>query len=214
MRCDLFCATDGDAGKSSSVVVASRAELGALRRRELEGAARVLGFASVRACGHTDGALGAVEFDALVGELVAFLREHQPGVVITFGPEGAPTQHRDHKAISRAATAAFFLSALATAYPDQLASGRRAHAAARLFYVSWAPPAPSAELQTLAVPATARIDVGEQLPRKSAAFDAHRTQHEHRRRFEELGMVSPEYYALAAGVPQPAAVIDDLYAGL
>jgi hypothetical protein len=88
------------------------------------------------------------------------------------------------------------------------------HTPARLFYLSWAPPSPGAELDTLAVPATARIEVGELLHRKELAFAAHRTQHQHRRRFEELGMVSPEFYALAAGVPQPAALIDDLYAGL
>ena len=40
VRCSLYCATDGDAGRSSGIPVSSRAELGALRRRELHAAAR------------------------------------------------------------------------------------------------------------------------------------------------------------------------------
>src|ERR671914_2636657 len=43
VRWNLFCATDGDAGRTSGVPVASRAELGALRRNELIAAARLLG---------------------------------------------------------------------------------------------------------------------------------------------------------------------------
>ena len=42
-RCSLYCATDGDAGRSSGIPVSSRAELGALRRAELHAACDVLG---------------------------------------------------------------------------------------------------------------------------------------------------------------------------
>ena len=64
------------------------------------------------ACGHPDKGLSAMDADVLIGDIVRFLRRVQPDVVITFGPEGAPTGHADHRAISRAATAAFFLAAL------------------------------------------------------------------------------------------------------
>ena len=213
--CHLYCATDGDAGRSSAVAVASREELGAARRRELREAARVLGFATVHSAGHPDGALAAVDQDAVIGEVVAFIRRHRPRVVVTFGPEGAPNTHRDHRAISRAATAAFHLAGLATAYPDQLGGGGlAAHAPARLFYVSWEPPAPGSPNPALAVPLTARVDVRPWLDRKRAAFEAHATQHTLRDRFEALGLTPFEGYALAAGAPQPAAVIDDLFAGL
>ena len=59
--------------------------------------------------------------DIVIGEIVALLRRERPDVVITFGPEGAPTQHRDHRAISRLATAAFLLAGTASAFPEQLA---------------------------------------------------------------------------------------------
>src|SRR3954465_1931284 len=102
--CALFCATDGDAGRASGMVVGSREELGRVRRRELQEAARAIGFATVVTPGYADGALGAADQDALVGDVVRFLRERRPDVVVTFGPEGAPNLHRDHRAISRAAT--------------------------------------------------------------------------------------------------------------
>lgn len=206
---DLFCATDGDAGKSS-VPVASREELGALRRNELWLAARQLGVRDVACAGHPDGALGGVDFDRLAGEIVAFLRRVRPAVVLTFGPEGAPTGHRDHKAISRAATAAFFLSGVRTAYPDAGA----AHAPRRLYYVTWPTPAPGAELQLEGLPAAAVIDVRDFLPAKREAFLLHATQRQHEARFTELGMTETERYALASGAAQPRAVVEDLFEGL
>ena len=215
--CHLYSATDGDAGRSSGVVVSSREELAKLRRAELHKAASVLGISTVRMGGHPDGSLLQVDYDQLVGEIVDFLREHRPQVVLTFGPEGAPTGHRDHKAISRAATAAFFLSGLRTslAVPQ---SGAAAHdepfAPSRLYYVSWDPPPATAEFQTLAVPLTARVDIRTQLGVKREAFLAHTTQRDHAKRFEELGLTNDECFALAAGVPQPAPITDDLFAGL
>ena len=206
---DLFCATDGDAGKSS-VPVASREALGALRREELRRAAHHLGVREIDCAGHPDGALGGVDFDQLVGEIVAFLRRVRPAVVLTFGPEGAPTGHRDHKAISRAATAAFFLSGLRTAYPDAGA----AHAPRRLYYVTWPTPAPDAELQREGLPAAAVIDVRDCLPVKREAFLLHATQRQHEARFMELGMTETERFALASGAAQPREIVDDLFAGL
>src|SRR3712207_5877735 len=140
VRWDLFCATDGDAGRSSGVPVGSREELGALRRNELIAAARLLGVrGEIVARGYPDGGVAEVQPDQLVGDVVQFLRDTRPDVVVTFGPEGAPNAHRDHRAISRAATAAFFLAAAPTAYPEQQ---RAPQGAARLFSVSWAPPGP------------------------------------------------------------------------
>ena len=209
-RWDLYCATDGDAGKSSGIPVASREELGALRRNELRLAARHLGVHEIECAGHHDGALGAVEFDALVGEIVAFLRRMRPDVVITFGPEGAPTGHRDHKAISRAATAAYFLSGLPTSYPD----AGTAHAPRRLYYVTWPTPGSDAELQLLGLPASAKVDVRAELPDKRRAFELHATQRQHEARFTELGMTDEEWFALASGDAQPRTVVESLFEGL
>ena len=214
VACHLFCATDGDAGKSSGIAVATRAELGPLRRAELAAAAGILGIRSVHLAGHADGALPEYDADALTGELVAFLREHRPQVVITFGPEGAPNGHRDHRALSRAATAAFHLAARPTAYPEQLAAGRRVHQAARLYYVTWEPPPLDDPKRLEGVPATARVDTRARHATKRAAFRAHRTQAMHEATFERLSMTPDELYALAGGTPQRAAVVADLFDGL
>jgi LmbE family N-acetylglucosaminyl deacetylase len=202
VSCSLFCATDGDAGRASGVSVASRDELGELRRGELLAAARILGFAPVVTPGYPDGRLASVDTDELVGRVVRFLRERRPDVVVTFGPEGAANTHADHRAISRAATAAFFLAALPTAYPEQLGSasggGLATHAAARLLYVTWPPPAPG-EPGPFGLPPAVRVDVRGELEAKRAAFAAHRTQHDHQATFERRGLRPEEWFALASG---------------
>lgn len=209
---DLFCATDGDAGKSSGIPISSRAELGALRRSELTAAAQVLGIGSLTTPGHPDGALREVDQDRLVGEIVYFLRRCRPHVVLTFGPEGAPTQHRDHRAISRAATAAYFLAPLATEYRDQ-AREVAPHTAARLYYSAWEPPPPDAELTALSTPLTCRVNVADSLAKKRAAFEVHRSQHQHRAHFETT-LQEIECYTLASGVWQSPAATEDLFDGL
>lgn len=213
IRTDLFCATDGDAGKTSGIPVSSRGELAAIRRSELAAAARILGIASLSTPGHGDGVLRDVDPDRLVGEIVLFLRVHRPEVVVSFGPEGAPTAHRDHRAVSRATTAAFFLAGLPTEYAEQLREVAP-HAAARLYYLAWEPPPNTAELRIQSVPLTTRVDVSAYLETKRLAFLAHASQRQHQPRFEELAMKSAEFFALAAGVPQPRPVTEDLFEGL
>lgn len=212
-RVDLFCATDGDAGKSSGIPVSSRAELAGLRRMELTAAADILGISSLSTPGHGDGVLRELDPDRLIGEIVYFLRRYRPEVVVSFGPEGAPTQHRDHRAISRAATAAFFLSGRSTEYADQLREVEP-HSASRLYYCAWEPPSAEAELKALSAPITCRVDVAAYLERKRAAFLVHATQRQHQARFEESAMGPAEGYALAAGTSQPRAVTEDLFEGL
>jgi LmbE family N-acetylglucosaminyl deacetylase len=208
---DLFCATDGDAGKSSDVPVSSREELGAIRRNELISAARFLGVRTLALPGHRDGALQDLDPDTLTGEIVLALRTWRPHVVITFGPEGAPTGHRDHRAISRAATAAFFLSGLSTAYPQQLGE-LRPHSPRRLYYAAWARARGSTVLES--IPATARIDVRDHLREQMGAFLLHATQRVHLESFRTLAHKKTEYFAFAAGVPQPTAMVEDLFEGL
>ena len=212
-RVDLFCATDGDAGKSSGIPFSSRAELGARRRTELAAASRILGIASLSTPGHGDGVLKEVDPDRLIGEIVYFVRRHRPDVLLTFGPEGAPTQHRDHRAIARAATAAFFLAGLASEYADQLREVEP-HSATRLYYAAWDPPTAEAELKAVSVPVTCRVPVTDYLATKRAAFLAHASQRQHEKRFEELTMLATERYALAAGLPQPRPVTESLFEGL
>ncbi|HVE79231.1 MAG TPA: PIG-L family deacetylase [Gemmatimonadaceae bacterium] len=212
--CGLYCATDGDAGRASGLAVASPAELGRVRRGELEAAARILGFDETRFGGRPDGRLTDADPEPLIGDVVLFLRDRRPQVVLTFGPEGAPTGHRDHRAISRLTTAAFFLAGLPTAYPEQLAGARTPFAPARLYYVSWPPPGAGGAQRLHAVPATARVEVSAQRAVQREAFQVHRTQHDHRAAFELEIARGEELYALAAGIPQSREIVVDLLEGL
>jgi len=197
IRCSLYCATDGDAGRSSGIPVSSRAELGAVRRAELRAACEVLGIGTLVYGGHPDGALQGVDPDVVIGEIVALLRRERPDVVVTFGPEGAPTRHRDHRAISRLATAAFLLAGTPTAFPDQLAGGLLPHRPTELWYSTWLTPAPGDDPATEGQPIDVTVDVRDWLPRKLAAFDVHRSQHVHRANFERLALRDNEYYFVA-----------------
>ena len=194
VRCSLYCATDGDAGRSSGIPVSSRAELGAVRRAELQAACEVLGIGTLVCGGHPDGRLHEVNPDDVMGEIVAVLRRERPDVVVTFGPEGAPTQHRDHRAISRLATSAFLLAGTATAFPEQVAAGLAPHRPTALWYSTWLPPAPGDEPATQGQPIDITLDVRAWLPQKRAAFEAHRSQHVHRANFERVAVRDNEYY--------------------
>ncbi len=213
VRCALYSATDGDAGRSSGIPVSSRAELGALRRDELRAACGVLGIATLELGNHPDGALWSVDPDVVIGEMVRLLRQERPDVVLTFGPEGAPTRHRDHKAVSRLATAAFHLAGTATAFPEQITNGLEPHRAARLCYVTWPTPEPGVDPSTEGQPTQIAVPVREWLPRKIAAFDMHRSQHDLRPRFEQLALADEECYFVASGAAAPQGAAD-LFAGL
>jgi LmbE family N-acetylglucosaminyl deacetylase len=197
VHCSLYCATDGDAGRSSGIPVSSPAELGRVRRAELRAACDLLGIRTLVSGGHPDGALQEVDPDVVMGEIVVLLRRERPDVVITFGPEGAPTRHRDHRAISRLATAAFLLAGTTTAFPEQLAAGLAPHRPRELWYSTWQTPAPGDDPSTEGQPIDITLDVTRWLPVKSAAFEAHRSQHVHRASFERLAMRNNEYYFVA-----------------
>jgi LmbE family N-acetylglucosaminyl deacetylase len=214
IRTDLFCATNGDAGRHSSVPVSSREELAEIRKAELSAAASILQIESVALGGYGDGTLHQIDLNNLIGDVVRFIRRLRPTVVIGFGPEGAPTGHRDHRAMSHAVTSAFFLANLRTAYPDQIAEGLQPYRAARLYYHAWRYPHRDPRLKLESVPATVKIDNRPFLERKLAAFMEHKTQQYAYELFKNDVLLDYEYFALAAGAPQPAAVDDDLFAGL
>jgi LmbE family N-acetylglucosaminyl deacetylase len=214
IRTDLFCATNGDAGRNSGVPVSSREELAEIRKTETRAAAAILGIESVEFGGYGDGTLHQLDPTELIGDIVGFLRRFKPTVVLGFGPEGAPTGHRDHRAMSRATTAAFFLAGLRTSYPEQISGGLEAHRARRLYYHAWEFPHRDPKLTLESVPATARIDNRPWLGKKLAAFMAHKTQQYAYDLFMKDVLLDAEFFALAAGTPQPREMEDDLFAGL
>ena len=207
-RVALYCATDGDAGRSSGIPFSSREELGRIRRDELLAACALLGVHAVEHGGHPDGALAAADPDVVIGQIVGFLRRERPQVVLTFGPEGAPTGHRDHKAICRFATSAVLLAGTA-AFPDQLSAGLAPHRPERLCYVTWPMPGPDEAPRQEGQPIHLRIAVERWHPRKLDAFFAHRTQLDHEAYFRREAMPVTEDYFVAVGDPVTG---DDLFA--
>jgi LmbE family N-acetylglucosaminyl deacetylase len=211
VRCSLYAATDGDAGRSSGIPVSSRAELGVIRRAELQAACAALGVQPPECGGHPDGALAATDPERVLSEIIAVLRRERPQVVLTFGPEGAPTGHLDHKAICRLATAAVLLAGTRTACPEQLEAGLTPHRPQRLCYVTWPVPAPDEAPRKEGQPRQICIPVERWHPRKLAAFFAHRTQLDHEAYFRREAMPATEDYFVAIGAPLGG---EDLFAGL
>ena len=214
IRTDLFCATNGDAGRNSAVPVSSREELAQIRQSETREAARILGIEEIVFAGYGDGTLHQLEPADLIGDVVAFLRRTKPTIVLGFGPEGAPTGHRDHRAMSRVTIAAFFLSELRTAYPEQLSEGLEPHRPERLYFHAWEYPHRDPRLKLESVPHTAKIDCRAWRERKLAAFMAHKTQQYAYDLFVNDVLLDNEFFALGAGTPQPNAIDDDLFSGL
>lgn len=212
VRCSLYCATDGDAGRSSGIPVSSRTELGRIRRAELQAASAILGLAAVDFGGHADAALAAADPEVVTGQIVALLRRERPQVVLTFGPEGAPTGHLDHRAICRLATSATLLAGTSTAYPEQLAAGLAPHRPDRLYYVTW-PLEPEAARRQDGQPIHVRVPAGDWNATKLAAFFAHRSQLDHEEYFRREALPATEDYFVAVGAAVPHGAVD-LFAGL
>ena len=84
----------------------------------------------------------------------------------------------------------------------------------RLYYHAWPFPHLDPEIKLESVPPTATIDVSAWKEPKLAAFKAHATQQYAYDLFMNAVLLDTEPFALAAGVPQPAAMVDDLFAGL
>lgn len=194
VRTALYVATDGDAGRSSGLPVRDPADLARIRRAEMLKAAAVLRVGRVLMPGWPDGKLGDQDEGAVVAGIVRAMRLVRPDVVVTFGPEGGPNQHRDHKAVSRAATAAFSAAATGGWRPS------------RLLYCTWSRRV-AERFGVEGLPSDCRLDVAEWMETKRRAFDEHRTQSQHRARFEET-VNEVEEFALAAG---PECAEGDLF---
>ena len=207
VRCSVYSATDGDAGRSSGIPVSSREELGRIRRAELIEASALLGIAAVDHGGHPDGALAAADPDVVIGQIVAFIRRERPQVVLTFGPEGAPTGHRDHRAINRFATSAVLLAGT-TAFPEQIDAGLHPHRPDRLCLVTWPEPKADEAPRQPGQPIGIRVPAETWHAQKLSAFFAHRTQAEHEPYFRREAMPPTEDYFVAIGAPAPTGATD------
>ena len=101
--------TKGEAGQIRDASAATRATLTAVREKELNAAGNELGLTETRCLDHPDGGLSEIDSQVLVTLASELLREIDPDVVITFGPDGF-SGHPDHVAVGAAVTAACYES--------------------------------------------------------------------------------------------------------
>jgi len=204
----LITMTRGDAGLWYGRTEGdwTKPDLAEERAREWREAAEVIGFHHTRLLRWPDGGLAASPVEEVTAEIVAFIREVRPDVICTFGPEGAGSEHDDHRAASFFAARAFARAAIAEHYPERGAP----HSARRLFFN--ASPYDGDPLAVGAMAPTHVIDISEFHERKAAAFECHKSQFKDRDFFYQMleRRKDREYFHLAIdrdGITPPS---DDL----
>ena len=128
----LICATRGEVGDVEPELLEGFDSIADLRENELRCAAETLGLTQVHMLDYRDSgmpgsidnlnprALAAAPLDKVAGEIVMYIRELKPEVVITFDPIGG-YHHPDHIAIHNATVKAFYAAADGAQYQDGLA---------------------------------------------------------------------------------------------
>ena len=134
----VVSATRGQAGQIRDARVGTRRTIGAVREGELRLACERLGVAHVRCWEYLDGGLAEADYTSLVGQVVQLIREFQPEVVVSFGPDGG-YGHPDHVTISAATTAACQQAGDPASYPGQLFGTLVPHQPGRLYHAHFPP---------------------------------------------------------------------------
>lgn len=190
----LLTLTRGDKGRwfGKDLGSWSPGDLAAERTREWQAAVKVIGFAHARLLEWPDGGLAASPVDRVTADVVEFIRELKPDIVCTFGPEGAGSEHDDHRAASFFAVRGFHRAAIATEFAERGA----AHQAARLYFNA-SPYSP--DVPFVAMTPTHTVDIKAFEERKAQAFESHKTQFKDRERFYEMlkRRAGREYFHLA-----------------
>jgi mycothiol S-conjugate amidase len=122
-----------------------RADLAAVRARELEKAARIIGYDEVELLGYRDSgmpgseanqrpdAFGSVPLDEAVGKLVAIVRRVRPQVIIGYGDDHSAYPHPDHIRAHEIAVAAFE----AAGDPGRFEEAGPPYQPLKLYYTVW-----------------------------------------------------------------------------
>lgn len=132
----LVVATDNDKGSFEL----SADGLRAVRDKELNGAAAVLGVERVIPLGYSDGELAYQALpDQLRGQCMKIIRELRPNIVFTWDPYTHYENHGDHRAIAVAASEASAFSHFPLYYPEQLAEGLAPHYVEEQWYFAKTP---------------------------------------------------------------------------
>jgi LmbE family N-acetylglucosaminyl deacetylase len=180
-RTALLTLTRGDAGLWFGKAPGSWTpeELARERSREWREATAIIGFDACRLLEWPDGGLALSPVERVTADVVQFIRELRPDVVCTFGPEGAGSEHDDHRGASFFTMRGFHRAAIADQYPDRGAP----HLPRRLFFNA----SPYlADFPIIATTPTHAVDITPYEERKVRAFECHRTQMKDRERFLEV----------------------------
>jgi LmbE family N-acetylglucosaminyl deacetylase len=239
--CDVYLvtATRGEAGQIAEPDLATPANLPYVREQELRCACEIYGIHPPRFLDYQDGQLPIVNQGQAVGKLVRIIREVEPQVLITFGPDGI-YGHYDHIAVHRWATIAADLAADPDCFPEQLSGTCSPHQVSKVYYRVLPEEQVAAMIQgdkpaavtmdgvpfyfvgKSAEEMTTVIDVSEHLEAKLRGIRCHATQVGRHSRFSETPdevtreiWFQHETFVLArstVGWPQDVEI--DLFAGL
>ena len=211
----MVCLTPGQAATHRGGL-ASDEDLAATRRKEFAASCELLKVTHGEVLNYPDGKLYRQDLYQVVCDLALRIRQFQPEVLITFGPEGGVTGHNDHSMASLFATMAFHWAGRNNRYPDQLTNGLHPHVTKKLYYATADEGLPDRQPITLS-PATTVIDIGLYFETKISAFRAHKSQSPLWPRFEQniSKRGNQESFHLAAStLPGPVHSETDLFDGV
>jgi len=170
----VICLTPGQAASHRGEARTGE-ELAEMRRKEFLASCEILKVSRPIILDYPDGQLYRQELYKVVGDLVRHVRQIQPHVIMSFGPEGGVTGHPDHSMASIFATMAFHWAARTSLYPELLEKGLTPHRTQKLYYATANFVLPDREPISLP-PITTVIEIGNYLETKIKAFKSHTTQ--------------------------------------
>jgi mycothiol S-conjugate amidase len=209
VRVVLVTLTGGEAGEvlnPAADTPEARADLGAVRRRELEESCRVLGVSALHWLGYHDSGMPDTEVNArpdnlwnappdeALERLVRIVREERPQVLVTYGDDHTRYPHPDHIRTHELGLAAFHAAGDPDRFPDAGAPWRPAKlyyqgfwSRARIrsqhdWFLERGEESPfqrwfdDPDHEPVEAAFTTRIDVTPFIPARRAALLAHRTQ--------------------------------------
>ncbi|MEN3333012.1 MAG: N-acetylglucosamine malate deacetylase 2 [Blastocatellia bacterium] len=215
VRITVITATSGQAGRTAGLA-STPEELGRVREQEARDAAASLGIAAIHFFGYMDGRLDQVDEEEVEEKVVRRIREEQPDVVVTFGPEGAGNEHRDHQRISRIATEAVASTADPEKFKAQLTEGLTPHLVSKFYYMTGYSN-PWGEMRQAFLPVTTVIDIADFVEAKIAAFRLHRSQQQWMTKLQEwieANRHQEVYYRASSVVANLPELETDLFTGL
>ncbi len=106
VRVIVLTFTRGEAGSCGDPPLCTPDELPAVRERELNCASQALGIQPPRLLNYVDGHLPLADAETMIAHILSIVREFQPEVWLSFGPDGL-SGHPDHIIVGQWAAEAF-----------------------------------------------------------------------------------------------------------